>query len=113
MSFSDDLIARRKADDELMTRPLDERIAFLVGMDIMVMKPRYGHDPRFNIQFGIDSDAYEWIVGEAFYRSVANLARETTARRLLHQIQRVDLQYGLLDRALVGHHYAREAGMAA
>ena len=110
--FADVLIARRRADDALLAKPLPDRISFLVGMSILVQKPRLGYDARFDEVQGIESRRYEWIVGTAFYRSDANVSREVTADRLLRSIIQ-DGGSDAMHAAVTGQHYRHQAELAA
>jgi hypothetical protein len=111
MSYAETLIARRRADDALLAKPLPNRIAFLVAMSIMERVPHFGDDARFNEFHGI-TRAQQWRVMQACFRSDANVSRELLADRLLRSIYR-DGGSAALNTALTAAHYVREAAKAA
>lgn len=112
VSFADILIARRRADDALIAELLPDRISFLVGMSILVAKPRFKRDARFDEQFGFENRPYEWIVGTAFLRTDANVSREVLADKLLRSING-DGGAEALHIAVTAQHYRNEAELAA
>jgi hypothetical protein len=111
MSYAETLIARRRANDAVLAKPLPDRIEFLVGMSIMELAPIFGDDARFDEFHGITRVPL-WRVMQACFRSEANVSREVVADRLLRSIRR-DGGSVALNTALTAAHYDREAAKAA
>lgn len=115
-TYADELIARRRADDALLAKPLAERIAALVAMDVLTLRDTFAWAKKaFPLVANEIAPRLEWEVTQSPVRTDATVAREVTADKLLRSINR-DGGADDLSLAMTAAHYSREAakcGVAA